>query len=130
MDDLNGGAIGVFDSGIGGLTVMAALKRRLPEEQIIYLGDTARVPYGTKSPVTIQRYSLQVADFLLEQLRPGQSSSSGPTAPCQFSALSSQDAAVLRRPAAAELSVLSAPAPRSEAMRTKPASVPCGPRPA
>lgn len=67
MDDLNGGAIGVFDSGIGGLTVMAALKRRLPEEQIIYLGDTARVPYGTKSPVTIQRYSLQVADFLLER---------------------------------------------------------------
>jgi len=42
MDDLNGGAIGVFDSGIGGLTVMAALKRRLPEEQIIYLGGACR----------------------------------------------------------------------------------------
>jgi glutamate racemase len=64
---VNGRAIGVFDSGIGGLTVMAALKRRLPNERIIYLGDTARVPYGTKSPITIQRYSLQVADFLLER---------------------------------------------------------------
>ncbi|HUX08099.1 MAG TPA: glutamate racemase [Acidobacteriota bacterium] len=64
---MNGRAIGVFDSGIGGLTVMAALKRRLPNERILYLGDTARVPYGTKSPVTIQRYSLQVADFLLER---------------------------------------------------------------
>ena len=59
------GAIGVFDSGIGGLTVMTAIKRRLPNERILYLGDTARLPYGTKSPVTIQRYSLQVADFLL-----------------------------------------------------------------
>jgi glutamate racemase len=64
---VNGRAIGVFDSGIGGLTVMAALKHRLPKERILYLGDTARVPYGTKSPVTIQRYSLQVADFLLER---------------------------------------------------------------
>ena len=64
---MNGRAIGVFDSGIGGLTVMAALKRRLPNERILYLGDTARVPYGTKSPLTIQRYSLQVADFLLER---------------------------------------------------------------
>ena len=60
-------AIGVFDSGIGGLTVVAALRRRLPDERIIYLGDTARLPYGTKSPATIRRYSLQNADFLLQR---------------------------------------------------------------
>jgi glutamate racemase len=58
-------AIGVFDSGIGGLTVVRELKRLLPRERIIYLGDTARLPFGSKSPLTIQRYSLQNADFLL-----------------------------------------------------------------
>lgn len=52
-------AIGVFDSGIGGLTVLRVLKARFPGEDFIYLGDTARLPYGTKSPQTIRRYSEQ-----------------------------------------------------------------------
>ena len=56
--------IGVFDSGIGGLTVVHALRRRLPSESIIYLGDTARVPYGTKSHATIERYTLQAGAIL------------------------------------------------------------------
>ena len=56
--------IGVFDSGIGGLTVMSELSRKLPKESIIYLGDTARVPYGDKSPDTIIRYALEDAAFL------------------------------------------------------------------
>ena len=49
--------IAVFDSGIGGLTVVSALRRELPGEDIVYLGDTARVPYGGKSRGTIERYS-------------------------------------------------------------------------
>ncbi|HEX4377483.1 MAG TPA: glutamate racemase [Steroidobacteraceae bacterium] len=57
--------IGVFDSGVGGLTVLAALKTELPDEQFIYLGDTARLPYGTKSQATVERYALQVADVLV-----------------------------------------------------------------
>jgi glutamate racemase len=56
--------IGVFDSGIGGLTVVRALRQLLPEEHIIYLGDTARVPYGNKSHATIQRYALQAGAIL------------------------------------------------------------------
>ena len=56
--------IGVFDSGIGGLTVVRALRRALPEESIVYLGDTARVPYGNKSHATIQRYALQAGAIL------------------------------------------------------------------
>ncbi|HTL99061.1 MAG TPA: glutamate racemase [Holophagaceae bacterium] len=56
--------IGVFDSGIGGLTVVHALRQRLPSEAIIYLGDTARVPYGTKSHATIERYTLQAGAVL------------------------------------------------------------------
>ncbi|NNM59835.1 MAG: glutamate racemase [Legionellales bacterium] len=56
--------IGVFDSGVGGLTVLKALKQHLPEESFIYLGDTARLPYGTKSAETIQRYTLQTAELL------------------------------------------------------------------
>jgi glutamate racemase len=56
--------IGVFDSGIGGLTVVRALLRRLPQEDIVYFGDTARVPYGTKSRETIIRFSLQDVAFL------------------------------------------------------------------
>lgn len=64
---MNEGAIGVFDSGIGGLTVAKELKRILPNERILYLGDTARLPYGTKSPVTIQKYSMQNADFLIRK---------------------------------------------------------------
>jgi glutamate racemase len=56
--------IGVFDSGVGGLTVVSELASRLPDESIIYLGDTARVPYGDKSPDTIIRYALEDAAFL------------------------------------------------------------------
>ena len=56
--------IGVFDSGIGGLTVVRALRRLLPEESIVYLGDTARVPYGNKSHATIERYALQAGAIL------------------------------------------------------------------
>ena len=58
--------IGVFDSGIGGLTVVAALRKILPNESIHYLGDTARVPYGGKSAATVQRYSSEIAALLLE----------------------------------------------------------------
>jgi len=58
-------AIGVFDSGVGGLTVVRALRRALPGEDIIYLGDTARVPYGSKSPRTVEKYSLTCQQFLL-----------------------------------------------------------------
>lgn len=61
------GAIGVFDSGVGGLTVLRALMARLPNESTIYLGDTARVPYGTKSAEVVTRYSLANARFLLER---------------------------------------------------------------
>ncbi|MCB9532603.1 MAG: glutamate racemase, partial [Myxococcales bacterium] len=57
--------IGVFDSGVGGLTVLAALRAALPTERFLYLGDTARVPYGTKSPATVARYAENVADVLL-----------------------------------------------------------------
>jgi glutamate racemase len=57
--------IGVFDSGVGGLTVLRALREALPAEDFIYLGDTARLPYGTKSQGTVVRYSLQCAAALL-----------------------------------------------------------------
>lgn len=60
-------AIGVFDSGIGGLTVVRSLMERLPFENIIYFGDTARVPYGIKSVETINRYALQIVEFLLKK---------------------------------------------------------------
>ena len=56
--------IGVFDSGVGGLTVLEALIAKLPREHFVYLGDTARLPYGTKSPETVARYSLQAARAL------------------------------------------------------------------
>jgi glutamate racemase len=59
--------IGVFDSGIGGLTVVKALRNLLPQEQIVYLGDTARVPYGSRSPSTVERYSLEIANMLMER---------------------------------------------------------------
>ena len=59
--------IGVFDSGIGGLTVVRELIRRLPHERIIYFGDTARLPYGPKSPETVRRYSREITSWLLEQ---------------------------------------------------------------
>lgn len=59
--------IGVFDSGVGGLTVAAALRGLLPAENIFYLGDTARVPYGGKSPSTIERYSIEISGLLLAE---------------------------------------------------------------
>jgi glutamate racemase len=59
--------IGVFDSGIGGLTVVRALMQQLPRERVLYFGDTARVPYGVKSADTIAQYAVQITDFLLEQ---------------------------------------------------------------
>ncbi|MFH1175884.1 MAG: glutamate racemase [Acidobacteriota bacterium] len=58
-------AIGIFDSGIGGLTVLLALRQQLPHESFVYLGDTARLPYGTKSPATVARYALKAANFLV-----------------------------------------------------------------
>ncbi len=58
--------IGVFDSGVGGLTVLKALMAWLPREHFVYLGDTARLPYGTKSPETVARYSVQAAEALTE----------------------------------------------------------------
>ncbi len=58
--------IGVFDSGVGGLTVFRQISIALPNEPLVYLGDSARVPYGTKSPETIQRYAREAAQFLLE----------------------------------------------------------------
>ena len=63
----NPAPIGVFDSGIGGLTVVHELIRQLPGESIVYFGDTARVPYGPKSPETVRRYSREIAAFLREQ---------------------------------------------------------------
>jgi glutamate racemase len=59
--------IGVFDSGVGGLTVLRQLRAVLPNEQFVYLGDTARLPYGTKTPASVQRYSLQAAQRLLSE---------------------------------------------------------------
>lgn len=63
----NRSPIGVFDSGIGGLTVAKAIYERLPAESTIYFGDTARVPYGPKSPETVRRYSLEILRWLLAQ---------------------------------------------------------------
>src|SRR5438874_2636744 len=59
--------IGVFDSGIGGLTVVKALRDLLPNENIVYLGDTARVPYGPTTPETVQRYALELAQILTQK---------------------------------------------------------------
>ncbi len=57
-------AIGIFDSGVGGLTVLKEIIKSIPQEDTVYLGDTARLPYGTKSPETVTRYALQIASFL------------------------------------------------------------------
>lgn len=59
--------IGLFDSGVGGLTVLDAVARRLPSEDLLYLGDTARLPYGTKSRETVRRYALRAVALLLER---------------------------------------------------------------
>jgi len=64
---VNTAPLGVFDSGIGGLTVARALFERLPRESVIYFGDTARVPYGPKSPETVRRYSGEILAFLLQR---------------------------------------------------------------
>lgn len=67
MNDRDTAPIGVFDSGVGGLTVVKSLRKRLPAESVVYLGDTARVPYGTKSPGTVVRYARNCARILLER---------------------------------------------------------------
>jgi glutamate racemase len=59
--------IGVFDSGIGGLTVVHELRTQLPEDRLIYFGDTARVPYGPKSPDTVRRYAAEITEWLVAQ---------------------------------------------------------------
>ena len=59
--------IGVFDSGMGGLTVLRALKAAMPSEDFVYLGDTARLPYGTKSPATVSAYACQAAGHLVHR---------------------------------------------------------------
>ena len=59
--------IGIFDSGVGGLTVVKDVMQQLPNESIVYFGDTARVPYGSKSKSTVTKFSAQIIKFLLEQ---------------------------------------------------------------
>jgi len=59
--------IGVFDSGVGGLTVFREIARALPHHPLIYLGDSARVPYGTKSPQTVTRYTIEAANHLMQR---------------------------------------------------------------
>ncbi|MDD2337184.1 MAG: glutamate racemase [Geobacteraceae bacterium] len=60
-------AIGIFDSGVGGLTVLKEIIKSLPQEDTLYLGDTARVPYGTKSPETVTRYAMEITTFLVNR---------------------------------------------------------------
>ncbi len=67
MNDDPSRPIGVFDSGVGGLTVLKALQARLPGEDFVYLGDTARLPYGTKSPTSVVRYARQATRRLLDE---------------------------------------------------------------
>ncbi len=64
---MNSSPIGIFDSGLGGLTVARAVFEQLPHESTVYFGDTARVPYGPKSPETVRRYSLEILHWLLQQ---------------------------------------------------------------
>ena len=59
--------VGIFDSGVGGLTVLKAVRERLPGENLVYLGDTARLPYGTKSPASIERYAAQASARLIDR---------------------------------------------------------------
>jgi glutamate racemase len=66
-EELSSRPIGIFDSGMGGLTVMRALMAKLPNESFVYLGDTARLPYGTKSADTVSRYAVQAANMLLRR---------------------------------------------------------------
>lgn len=67
MDDFDTRPIGVFDSGIGGITVLKELAKQFPSENFVYVGDTARLPYGSKSPTTIRKYSEQIIGFLKKQ---------------------------------------------------------------
>lgn len=67
MEDKHKQPIGIFDSGIGGLTVAQAIKTLLPDEDLIYFGDTAHLPYGDKSEAAIQVYSIKIADILLKK---------------------------------------------------------------
>lgn len=64
---MNSLPIGIFDSGVGGLTVLREIRRRLPAERLVYLGDTARVPYGNKSPATVERYAIEDTQFLMSK---------------------------------------------------------------
>jgi len=57
--------LGIFDSGIGGLTVASAINKLMPQEQIVYFGDTAHLPYGDKSPESIKKWALAISDFLM-----------------------------------------------------------------
>jgi len=65
--EMENNPIGIFDSGIGGLTVAHAIQEKLPNEQLIYFGDTAHLPYGDKEPYSIKHYSTEIAKFLLEK---------------------------------------------------------------
>lgn len=65
--DRSSAPIGIFDSGIGGLTVFREIMKVLPQESLIYFGDTARVPYGPKGPDTVRRYSHEITEFLVEE---------------------------------------------------------------
>jgi len=67
MNDKSALPIGIFDSGVGGLTVVRQIHRLLPQEDLVYLGDTARVPYGTKSPGTVIRFACEDTQFLIQQ---------------------------------------------------------------
>ncbi len=64
---MNQAPIGIFDSGLGGLTVARAIYRKLPNESTLYFGDTARVPYGPKSPTVVRRYSLEITEWMVRQ---------------------------------------------------------------
>ena len=65
--NFSNGPIGLFDSGVGGLTVARAIARRLPKEDILYFGDTAHLPYGEKSPDSIRKFSLEIANHLIKK---------------------------------------------------------------
>ena len=68
LDKLSNSPIGIFDSGVGGLTVAREIMRQLPQEKLVYFGDTARVPYGSKSQTTIIRYTRQIIRFLQSKI--------------------------------------------------------------
>jgi len=64
---MNDSPIGIFDSGVGGLTVVKEILNELPNENLIYLGDTSRVPYGTRDDNTIKKFSLELTEFMLKK---------------------------------------------------------------